>query len=212
MSVNSYCYFPLWKFSTAFTGSSDIPKECEFNSQGRQWRTFRGETSTVYPGKQNKGLSSTFQPSEEGRSVQQPKRCAKHGDKEEDNSPKNVNKVHNTSSQKYGQILFVGFSKAFDSLHKRKMERILLAYGRPKETITSIIILCLPDRDRDFFDIVAGNSQGDILALSARLFIHCWGDGFMHFPKETKSASSRIWTLFVVLIFYNDNRFTNRPA
>ncbi len=37
-------------------------------------------TRTVYPGKQNKGLSSTFQPPEEG-------------DKDEDNSPKNVNNV-----------------------------------------------------------------------------------------------------------------------
>ena len=58
-------------------------------------------TRTVYPDKQNKGLSSTFQPPEEGRSVQQPKRCDKHGDKDEDNSLKNVNNVHNTSSQKY---------------------------------------------------------------------------------------------------------------
>ena len=46
-------------------------------------------TRTVYPGKRNKGLSSTFQAPEEGRRVQRPKRCDKHGD--EDNSPKNVN-------------------------------------------------------------------------------------------------------------------------
>ena len=49
-------------------------------------------TRTVYPGKRNKGLSSTFQPPEEGQSVQRPKRSDKHGDKDEDNSPKNVNK------------------------------------------------------------------------------------------------------------------------
>ena len=48
-------------------------------------------TRTVYPGKRNKGLSLTFQPPEEGRSVQQPKRLDKHGGKDEDNSPKNVN-------------------------------------------------------------------------------------------------------------------------
>ena len=47
-------------------------------------------TRTVYPGKRNKGLSSSFQPLEEGRSVQWPKRCDKHGDKNEDNIPKNV--------------------------------------------------------------------------------------------------------------------------
>ena len=35
-------------------------------------------TRTVYPGEQNNGLSSTFQPPEEGRSVQRPKRCDKH--------------------------------------------------------------------------------------------------------------------------------------
>ena len=51
------------------------------------------ETRTVYPGKRNKGLRSTFQQPEEGRSVQRPKLCDKHGDKDEDNSPKNVNNV-----------------------------------------------------------------------------------------------------------------------
>ena len=55
---------------------------------------------TVYSGKRNKGLSLTFEPPQEGRSVQRPKRCDKHGDKDEDNSPKNVNNEHNTSSQK----------------------------------------------------------------------------------------------------------------
>ena len=49
------------------------------------------ETRTVYPGKRNKGLSSTFQPPDEGRSVQWLKRYDKHGDKDEENSPKNVN-------------------------------------------------------------------------------------------------------------------------
>ena len=36
----------------------------------------------------NKELSSTFQPAEEGRTVQQLKRC--DGDKDEDNSPKKM--------------------------------------------------------------------------------------------------------------------------
>ena len=62
-------------------------------------------TRTVYPSKRNKRLSSTFQPPKEVRSAQWPKHCDKHGDKDEDNSPKNVNNVHNTSSQKYRQIL-----------------------------------------------------------------------------------------------------------
>ena len=46
---------------------------------------------TVYTGEQNKGLSSTFQPPEEGRSVQWPKYHDKHDDKDEDNTLKNVN-------------------------------------------------------------------------------------------------------------------------
>ncbi len=58
-------------------------------------------TRTVHPSKRNKGLSSTFQPPEEGQNAQQPKRCNKHADKDEDNSPKNVNNVHDTSSHKY---------------------------------------------------------------------------------------------------------------
>ena len=40
-------------------------------------------------------FSSTFQPPEDGRSVQRPKRCDKHGDKDEDNSPKKGNNVLN---------------------------------------------------------------------------------------------------------------------
>ena len=38
-------------------------------------------------------------------------------------------------------LLFVDFTKAFDSIHKGKMEQILLAYGLPKETVVAITIL-----------------------------------------------------------------------
>ena len=38
-------------------------------------------------------------------------------------------------------ILFVDLSKAFDSIHRGKMEQILLVYGLPKETVTAIMIL-----------------------------------------------------------------------
>ena len=38
-------------------------------------------------------------------------------------------------------ILFVDFTKAFDSIHIGKMEQILLAYGQPKNTIAAIIML-----------------------------------------------------------------------
>ena len=42
-------------------------------------------------------VSLTFQPSEEGRSVQRPKRCDKDGDKDEDNSPKNSIAITNNA-------------------------------------------------------------------------------------------------------------------
>ena len=38
-------------------------------------------------------------------------------------------------------ILFVRFSKAFDSIRNRKMEQILLSYCLPKETVTAIMML-----------------------------------------------------------------------
>ena len=37
-------------------------------------------------------------------------------------------------------ILFVNFTKTFDSIHSRKREQILLAYGLPKETVAAIMI------------------------------------------------------------------------
>ena len=38
-------------------------------------------------------------------------------------------------------LIFVDFTKAFDSIHRGKMEQILLAYGIPKETVAAIRIL-----------------------------------------------------------------------
>ena len=59
------------------------------------------------------------------------------------------------------------------------LERILLAYGLPKETVAAITILYRntkvkvgsPDGDTEYFDIVAGVLQGDTLA--PYLFIIC---------------------------------------
>ena len=78
-----------------------------------------------------------------------------------------------------GTLLFVDFTKAFDSIHRGKMEQILLAYGLPKETVAAITILyrntkvkvCSPDGDTEYFDIVAGVLQGDTQA--PYLFIIC---------------------------------------
>ena len=76
-------------------------------------------------------------------------------------------------------ILFVDSSKVFDSIHRGKMEQILLAYDLLKETIVAIMMLYKnmkvkvrsPDGDTDYFDIVAGVLQGDTLA--PYLFIIC---------------------------------------
>ena len=81
------------------------------------------------------------------------------------------------SLKAYGQktyrwILFVDFTKAFDSIHRGEMEQILLAYGLPKETVAAIMILYRntkvkvrsPDGDADYFDIVAGVLQRNTLA------------------------------------------------
>ena len=76
-------------------------------------------------------------------------------------------------------LIFVDFTKAFDSIHRGKMEKILLAYGIPKETVAAITILYRntkvkvrsPDGDTEYFDIVAGVLQGDTLA--PYIFIIC---------------------------------------
>ena len=83
-----------------------------------------------------------------------------------------------TTSQKNIEetILFVDF---FDSIHRGKMEQILVAYGLPKETVATIMMLyknnkvkvCSPDGDTDYFDFVVGVTQGDTLA--PYLFIIC---------------------------------------
>ena len=76
-------------------------------------------------------------------------------------------------------LLFVDFIKPFDSIHRGKMEPILLAYAIPKETVAAITILYRntkvkvrsPDGDTEYFDNVAGVLQGDTLA--PYLFIIC---------------------------------------
>ena len=76
-------------------------------------------------------------------------------------------------------ILLVDVTKAFDCIHRGKMEQILFAYGLPKETVVAIMMLyrntkvkvCFPDGDTDYFDIAAGVLQGD--TLDPYLFIIC---------------------------------------
>ena len=77
-------------------------------------------------------------------------------------------------------LLFVDFTKAFDSILRGKMEQILLAYSlQKKKNVAAIPILYRktkvkvhsPDGDTEYFNIVAGVLQGDTLA--PYLFIIC---------------------------------------
>ena len=76
-------------------------------------------------------------------------------------------------------LLFIGFSKDFDSIHRGKMRDILIAYGIPQETVDAIMMLyqdtCSmvrsPDGNTEFFDIIVGVLQGDTLA--PYIFIIC---------------------------------------
>ena len=69
-------------------------------------------------------------------------------------------------------ILFVDFSKTFDSIHRGKMEQIQFANGLPNKTVATIMMLNKnpkvkvrsSDGDTNYFDIVAGVLQVDILA------------------------------------------------
>jgi len=65
-------------------------------------------------------------------------------------------------------LLFVDFSKAFDSNNREKMNQILLAYRIPIDSIKAIMMLYKnsktivrsPDGDTEFFDILTGVLQG----------------------------------------------------
>lgn len=69
-------------------------------------------------------------------------------------------------------IVFVDFSKAFDSVHRGKMLKILKAYGIPDQLVQAIGKLyegtrakvLTPDGETEFFNILAGVLQGDTLA------------------------------------------------
>ena len=68
-------------------------------------------------------------------------------------------------------IIFVDFTKAFDSKNRGKMEEIILADVLPPKTLAAIMILYKntkvnvrsPEGDTDYFDIVASELQGDTL-------------------------------------------------
>ena len=69
-------------------------------------------------------------------------------------------------------LVFVDFSKAFDSVDRGKMFEILKLYGIPDKIISAIKVLytdtsstiLTPDRETPYFSIKAGILQGDTLA------------------------------------------------
>ena len=108
-------------------------------------------------------------------------------------------------------IIFVDFSKEFDSIDKGKMLKILRTYGIPIETINTIMMLYnntisrvrSPDGDTDFFDIMAGVLQGDTLA--PLIFIICLEDVLItsidfHSEKVFTLHNSRIRRYPAVII------------
>ena len=69
-------------------------------------------------------------------------------------------------------LTFIDFKKAFDSIHRGKMMRILKAYGIPPKLLRAIESMYTntkakvtsPDGETEMFDITAGVLQGDTLA------------------------------------------------
>ena len=69
-------------------------------------------------------------------------------------------------------VLFVDFKKAFDSIHRGEMMKILKAYGIPEKLVDAIKLLyedtkakvLSPDGETELFDVLAGVLQGDTLA------------------------------------------------
>ena len=67
--------------------------------------------------------------------------------------------------------MFLDFKKAFDSVHRNKMLKILKAYCIPKNILRAITVMyntmakiLTPDGETDYITILAGVLQGDRLA------------------------------------------------
>ena len=69
-------------------------------------------------------------------------------------------------------LVFVDFKKAFDSIHRGRMFKILKAYGIPERLVNVIKLMysntrarvLTPEGETEFFNIIAGVLQGDTLA------------------------------------------------
>ena len=99
--------------------------------------------------------------------------------------------------QRQLHVNFVDFEKAFDSIHRDSMWRILRHYGIPSKLVRLIKgfylnFQCTVGKDTDFFDVKTGVRQGCV--MSAMLF-NIAIDWVMR--KTTNGASKGIrWTLF----------------
>ena len=81
--------------------------------------------------------------------------------------------IEGIKSRKIPAVMtFIDFKKAFDSVHRGKMFKILKAYGIPKDIVSLIELMykqtlakvVSPDGETDLFEIFAGVLQGDTLA------------------------------------------------
>ena len=105
----------------------------------------------------------------------------------------------------YKNILFDDFTKAFKSIHRGKMDQILLTCGLPKETIADIMLyrntkiatmilyrntkvkVRSTDGHTDYFNIIADVLQG--VTLSPYLFIS-WLDYVLGTPIDKMKENS----------------------
>ena len=81
--------------------------------------------------------------------------------------------VEEVNNHKVEAVLtFIDFKKAFDSVNRKTMFKILLAYGIPEKLVNAIKIMYTNNRamvmtsegETDFFEVVTGVLQGDPLA------------------------------------------------
>ena len=69
-------------------------------------------------------------------------------------------------------LTFIDFHQAFDSIHRKKMLKMLRAYGIPGKIVNAVAVMYdimlakvrSPDGDTDFFTVLSGVLQGDTLA------------------------------------------------
>ena len=142
-----------------------------FNKSAIEWIAIIGITLTSIAAKVYNALLFNCITPEIEETLERIKRIlekAIHNITDSDNSSN-----HKSSCYKpWGDTLVRRFLQSIDSIHKEKMERILLAYGLPRETVRALMILYSntkvkvrsTDVDTDFSGSVAGLQHGDTLA------------------------------------------------